>query len=323
MRTKTWIVIALLISPSITSHAQGIWTQRSDFGGTARTGAVGFSISGRGYIGTGLGFNEAGGSVTSSSFREYDPSTNTWTRKAHLPGVPGARLTQAVGFSIGNKGYVTTGLLGGAIDSPSKRLVEYDPATDTWTEKAHFAGAARFNAVGFSIGNKGYVGLGSDSRINALSDFWEYDPASDTWTRKADFGGGPRYAAVGFSIGDKGYVGTGNFEIFAHKDFWEYDPATDVWTQKADYGGEARRFAAGFAISGKGYIGEGIDSDQKFYNSFWEYDPTLDTWTQVADFPGSPRAGAVAFVIGDNGYLGTGSYFSPTVFKDFWQFTPQ
>jgi N-acetylneuraminic acid mutarotase len=322
MRTKTCLVTLLLIGPLIRGHAQGIWTQQSDFGGTARTGAVGFAIDGKGYIGTGLGFNEAGYGVTSSSFREYDPSTNTWTRKAHLPGVPGARVTQAVGFSIGSKGYVATGLLGGAIDSLSRRLAEYDPATDTWTEKAHFPGAARYNAVAFSTGNKGYVGLGTDSRINALSDFWEYDPASDAWTRKADFGGGPRYGAVGFSIGNKGYVGTGNFQIFAHKDFWEYDPATDVWKQKADYGGEGVRFAVGFAINGKGYIGLGVDPDQEFLTAFWEYDPTVDTWTQLADFPGAPRSGAVGFAIGNYGYLGTGSYFSPTVFKDFLQFTP-
>ncbi len=34
-------------------NAQNAWLQRSDFGGTARQGAIGFSIGEKGYIGTG------------------------------------------------------------------------------------------------------------------------------------------------------------------------------------------------------------------------------------------------------------------------------
>ena len=39
---------------------------------------------------------------------------------------------------------------------------EYDPSTNTWTQKADFGGTARNWAVGFSIGNKGYIGTGYD-----------------------------------------------------------------------------------------------------------------------------------------------------------------
>src|SRR5689334_16776375 len=235
MKTKTCLLTLLLTSSLIRSHAQGTWTQLSDFGGTARSNAVGFAIGDKGYIGTGIHITDAGVYAGANSFREYDPSTNTWTRKAHLPGPPLTRIYEAVGFSIGSKGYIVTGR---PLD-PGRPLVEYDPATDTWTEKARFPGVPRIGAVGFSIGNKGYVGLGTDDRLNEYADFWEYDPATDTWTRKANFGGGPRKWPVGFSIGDKGYVGTGASKGLRSKDFWEYDPATDVWTRKAPYGGEA------------------------------------------------------------------------------------
>ena len=40
-----------------------------------------------------------------------------------------------------------------------------------WVQKADFGGVARFTAVGFSIGSKGYVGTGSLQK-----DFWEYTP---------------------------------------------------------------------------------------------------------------------------------------------------
>ena len=41
-----------------------------------------------------------------------------------------------------------------------KDFWEYDPATNTWTQKADFGGTTRSVAVGFSIGSKGYIGTG-------------------------------------------------------------------------------------------------------------------------------------------------------------------
>ena len=107
-------------------------------------------------------------------------------------------------------------------------------AQDTWTQKADFGGATRLDAVGFSIGSKGYIGTGSNYS-GVHQDFGEYDPATDTWTGKANFGGEGRYGAVGFSIGSKGYIGTGYVFALGHqKDLWEYDPLTNAWTQKVN-----------------------------------------------------------------------------------------
>jgi hypothetical protein len=144
-------------------------------------------------------------------------------------------------------------------------------AVNTWSQKADLGGGARFYAVGFSIGSKGYIGTGFYSQeVRDCKDFWEYDPAANTWTQKADFGGTARDSAVGFSIGSKGYIGTGFY-----KDFWEYDPAANTWTQKADFGGTARGFAVGFSIGSKGYIGTGQDNKWNFLKDFWEYDPGI------------------------------------------------
>src|SRR5689334_25410056 len=123
MRTKTCLITVLLITPLVRSHAQGVWTQLTDFGGTARDSAIAFSIDGKGYIGTG---SDAG--VRTSDFWEYDPSTNTWTRKADFPGAP---IWLATGFSIGSKGYIGTGTVNNAPGS-KRWFAEYDPATDTW-----------------------------------------------------------------------------------------------------------------------------------------------------------------------------------------------
>ena len=191
-------------------------------------------------------------------------------------------------------------------------------AQDTWTQKASVGGGGRTESVGFSIGNKGYLGTGSIPGVGNANDFWEYDPANDSWTQKANFGGSGRINAVGFSIGNKGYIGTGN-DGNSKADFWEYDPTSDIWTKKADLGGTAREAATGFAIGGKGYIGTGRSNGGPL-KDFWEYDPGTNTWTRKADFGGVARYGASGFNIGDKGYIGIGGSTSrPT---DFWQYNP-
>src|SRR5882757_727061 len=101
MKTKTCIFAILLVGGLMSSHAQNTWTQKADFGGGVRIYATGFSIEGKGYLGTGLGEF-----TTFNDLWEYDPTTNAWTQKADFGG--GARYL-AVGLSIGRKGYIGTG----------------------------------------------------------------------------------------------------------------------------------------------------------------------------------------------------------------------
>lgn len=174
-------------------------------------------------------------------------------------------------------------------------------------------------AFAFSIGNKGYVGIGY-SGSTFCNDWWEYNPAVDTWTKKADFPGGLRQRGISFAVNGKGYVGLGSMGNTLYGDIWEYDPTTDSWTQKNNFGGTPRVQAVGFAIGNKGYVGTGIDnpSTAHFTKDFWEYDPINDSWTQKTDFPGTIRSSATGFSIGTKGFVGTGDYTS--VFSDFWEY---
>lgn len=295
-------VISVTTLPFANSNT---WQQKANFGGTAREGAVGFSIGGKGYIGTG---ND--GSNPTNDFWEYDTTTNTWTQKASLI----LARESAAGFSIGTRGYIGTGR--DVSDNNLSDFWEWNQATNTWSAKAAFGGGIRQKAIGFSMNGKGYIGTGSAGASNNKSDFWEYDPASDWWTQRADFGGGLRTGAVGFSISGKGYVGTG-----AHTtDFWEYNPSSNSWTQKTNFPGTVRDNAAGFAINNKGYIGTGHDgiSTPPYKKDFWEYDPSLNTWTQKPDVPGMERKKAVGFAMGGKGYIGTGGISGS---KDFFEYT--
>jgi N-acetylneuraminic acid mutarotase len=307
MKKYLLLIIAFLLS-TITMHAQSdTWTQKADFAGTAREGAVGFSIGNKGYVGTG---------ATRTDFWEYNPENNTWTQKANFIGSGTAGPT---GFSINGKGYIGTGSSNTGV--ASKDFWEYDPVSNTWTRKADFAGPGRSQATSFSMNGKGYIGTGwSYSDTTALKDFWEYDPAADKWTRKADFPGSARTGAASFSINGKGYIGTGYSADFGQtKDFWEYDPATDKWTRIADLRGHERQGATGFAIKDKGYLGFGLPA--YFAQELWEYNPVANAWTRKADLTGPGRA----FAVGDKGYITTGQKVidTPDLFlKDLWEYTP-
>jgi len=306
--------ITILFCSSISLFSQGTWTQKANFGSTARFLACGFSIGTKGYIGTG------DDGVKKQDFWEWDKSTDTWTQKANFPGTV---RTDAVGFSIGNKGYIGTG--GSSVSGPFySDFWEYDPSANLWTQKTNFGGSARFRATGFSIGTKGYIGTGWDGSFK--NDFWEWDQATNTWTQKASFGGSVRWDAVGLSIGNKGYIGCGYATSTAVNDFWEWDQITNIWTQKANVGGSIRSAPVGFSINGKGYIGTGAhDPGPICMNDFWEWDPTNNVWTQKANYGGGTRADAVGFSIGNCGYIGTG-YDGPSSnhvnYNDFWEYCP-
>ncbi len=128
---------------------------------------------------------------------------------------------------------------------------------------------AREAAIGFAIGNKGYIGTGINN-FTFFQDFWEYNQATNSWTQKANFVGGARSLAVGFSIGSKGYLGTGWDNSNSLKDFWEYNPSINTWTSQANLPASSRYNAVGFSICKDGYIGTGYDNTI-FYNDFWEY----------------------------------------------------
>src|SRR5437879_1522202 len=60
-------------------QAVNTWTQKANFGGTARSGAVSFSIGTKGYIATGYDAN-----IVRQDLWEYNPALNTWTQKTDL-----------------------------------------------------------------------------------------------------------------------------------------------------------------------------------------------------------------------------------------------
>jgi len=155
-----------------------------------------------------------------------------------------------------------------------------------WTKRADFPTSSRFFAVSFSIGDKGYYGLGQKQTepfvYKVYNDWWEYDPAKDAWVQKADFPGGGRLGAKGFSLNGKGYAGSGYFIMpngpnaggkDYQSDVYEYDPAANTWTKKSDC-----------FLGDKDFLFLRTDTIccvNPEYRTLRKYNPITDAWTET------------------------------------------
>lgn len=219
----------------------------------------------------------------------------TWSQKANFGG--GTRQYSAY-TAVNGKGYIGFGN-----NNQVNDWWEYDPGTNTWTQKAPVPnGGGRAEVWAWSIGGKAYIGGGLLTGVGTSSEVWCYDPANNSWTQMASYPGswtrGPSY----FSIGTKGYIVSGS----VYNEMWEYETTNNTWTRKNDVPVPAQRYyGVGFAVGGKGYMGTGVVGSTP-QNDFWEWDPATDTWTRKANVPGINRVNAVSFASPTRGYIVTG-----------------
>ena len=231
------------------STTDDTWSDKAVFAAGSALDVVCATVNGRGYTAAGVSFSNS----MSSSTREYDPATDLWMVKAPFPQMPYHR--DAAGFAIGGKFYLGTGRMPTTFTGLSAFWM-FDPVANTWTQRAPFPGPLRWRAVGFSLGNKGFIATGATGS-GFLSDLWEYDPTANSWTQRASMPVVGRDRAVAFVIGTKAYVAAGmdgnNGGTYLN-DLWEYDPATDSWTQRASLPGVPRIEAAAFSSGASAWV---------------------------------------------------------------------
>lgn len=329
------------------------WKEKTPYPGDGTCGSFSFTLNGKGYVGSGW---ETIAKNNTVAVWEFDPAGNSgdgsWTQMDDFPGL--ARC-YSVAFSIDSvgKGYVGTGMH--YLDETSSNVEfledfwEFDPsAAKQWTQLKNVPGKPRCSAVGFSLRNKGYIGLGgglnSPGGNVVLDDFWVYDPIAKTWTPiDVPFPGGARDAAVAFTMEGKAYIGTGDVVGSPRDthDLYEYDPnrsGSAKWKRKADLPIIPVDFdpplnpwlfsAVGFSIKNNGYIGTGrgnLHGDKtSIIQNFWKFtnDAGLGRWEEIEPFP-DLRCLAVGFCIGDKGYAGTGENGPEDVYySDFYEYEP-
>ncbi len=155
--------------------ATGQWTQKLSLRGGKRQNAVAFVIDNKGYVCTGID-----NASYETDLWEYDPILDTWTRKRDIADVSDDDYDDdysnisgiyKVSFSLNGKGYIATG----GYSSPGSYVWEYDPILDLWEQKTSFESSGRIEAVGFSIGNIGYITTGRNSSYY-FDDLWGFYP---------------------------------------------------------------------------------------------------------------------------------------------------
>ncbi|TLV04020.1 galactose oxidase [Dyadobacter luticola] len=151
------------------------WNEIATFIGGKRYGALSFTVSGKTYV----GFGKSNSTVPTKDLYSFDPAgnggTGSWTRVVYADNETSETDFPARAFGLalvlGDKAYI----IGGENRSD---VWEYDPAANSWLEKAPFVGNQRGFAAGFSIGNVAYFGTGSSSGSSGTDDFWAFDPGT-------------------------------------------------------------------------------------------------------------------------------------------------
>ncbi|TAI48185.1 galactose oxidase [Flagellimonas allohymeniacidonis] len=195
------------------------WTQIADFGGSSRRGAVGFGSSTNGYVGTGFD-----GDNDRKDFWKYDPVTDQWSE---LIGFGGTKRRDAAAFTINGLVYFGTGTSNGRNQTD---FWVFDSNSETWTPLLDIDDdddytIVRSNAVGFSIGDKGYFACGNGGAGPIVS-VWEYDPTTDLWEEKTAYEGIAREGSIAFYNGTRAFLAlgrSGNLYLDDNREFFPFE----------------------------------------------------------------------------------------------------
>lgn len=341
---KKLLVALVAITTYSTNGLCQTWTPKSDIpinsisGSEGRFNSISFTLSGKLYVGGGIGkyVTASTPAINFNDFYEYDPGTDKWTRKADLPGA--TSRASGTGFAINNKGYIGLGVQDASTTNSKylSDLWEYDPATDKWSQKASLPQGELGGMATFVVNNKAYLvgGNTSDASGSGVNDLWEYDPATDKWAKKADYPNAEYISGpYAFTVNGKGYVAAGGIRKILSDPFtnikttYEYDPIADKWTKKADFPGNVRGYGLSFVLNNIAFCGLGTEDFVMFYTDFYEYDAATDTWkTSNTVLPTTikSRIHEVSGVISNKVYIGGGWSFTGSdheYYKDFFEFT--
>ncbi len=213
----------------------------------------------------------------------YNPANDSWTTKAPMPTARGYLVVA----TVSNKIYAIGGITGSDLNNISYITVteEYDPASNTWTEKSPIPiTAVAFNSV---LGNEFISGSAINGKIYVTAGYTEgdmptyiYDPVSDTWeTGKANgkFDLEPYYSVAS---GNDLYVTNGNY-------FLQYLPSDNEWRELALPSNSQGACLASYngniySIGGYDYANNNPSTlkDVEMYNianSSWSKGPQLNT----------------------------------------------
>ncbi len=240
------------------------------------------------------GMTYYGGASNSGILFEYDPLTNTFTKKLDFNGASnGAYPTGGLMQASNGKLYGMT-YSGGTYNLGT--FFEYDIATDTYTKKLNFNGTNYGSYPNGSVtqaSNNNLYGMTSYGGTNDLGILFEYNFTANTFVKKLDFDGasngslplGSLTSANNNKLYGMTYKGgTNNWGVL-----FEYDPTTNMYIKKLDFDGANHgAFPQGslmLASNGKLY---GMTTNGGAYGMgiVFEYNPNSSSFVLKSNFSG-------------------------------------
>ena len=144
------------------------WTEILGYGGSKRRGATTFKVNEKVYLLTGVS-----NGLYVEDFWEFNAISEEWIKKKDIDYEDDYNIirSDAVGFSINNKGYVSCGYNQGALGT----IWEYDPTLDFWERLSSLEATPRQDPISFSDNNRAFVLLGRTGGLY-LDDNYEFKP---------------------------------------------------------------------------------------------------------------------------------------------------
>ena len=240
------------------------------------------------------GMTQLGGTSNAGVIFEWDPSTNVFTKKVDFNrmdkgGYPEGSLTLSGGKFYGTAPYGGTSGYG--------ILFEWDPGTNTYTEKVAFDGTAKggWPSGSLTLFDGKFYGMTQFGGTNNAGVLFEWDPVTNVFTKKVDFNSMANGRNLRGSLtlsGDKFYGmacegGASNAGVL-----FEWDPVANVFTKKVDFGGIAKGSNpwGSLTLFGGKFYGMTKLGGTSDMGVLFEWDPATNVFTKKADFDGSNGA---------------------------------
>jgi uncharacterized repeat protein (TIGR03803 family) len=269
------------------------YTKKIDFdgvtNGSSPYGSIMEASNGKFYAMT-----SAGGSNNLGVLFEWDPSSDTYTKKIDFDGANNGAAPQGSLMQADNGKLYGMTSTGGVNDQGV--LFEWDPSNNTYSKKIDFDGVNNgyYPQGSLMQANNGKLyGMTGAGGSNNLGVLFEWDPSSDAYTKKLDFDGinngkSPSGSLMEASNG-KLYGMTRQGGSNDEGVLFEWDLSNDTYVKKIDFDG--------WNIGGAPYGNLMEASNGKFYGMtygggmyfkgvLFEWNPSSDTYTKKLDFDG-------------------------------------
>ncbi|WP_412535850.1 kelch repeat-containing protein [Marinobacter sp. MIT932201] len=273
--------------------------------------ASGASIDGKFYA---VGGKNSSGHL--STLLIYDPSTDSWSQGANLPG---EAVENAAVTALNGKLYVfggSTAPFSGAVANAAV----YDPASNSWSALADMP-TARGGVTAQAVNGLIYVMGGMSDQGASLSVVEVYNPATNSWqtatplTYVRDNPGSAVLDGKIYVFGGRNREANGNTIQGAMKTVEMFDPATNIWTEMTPMPTGRRAMSVG-VIDGKAQVAGGELNENTptgVFEQNEEYDPATNTWRPLTNVP-TPKHGAASATVNNTLYIMGGGTTSGSSF---------